>query len=140
MKDAKFKHCVSIRLWRGKSQDEGARLIADYIIRYHDVTVLELLDCLITPLGCEFLNRAFNMHTGGKLQMIKLDHNPIGSEGMNILSESLGQNSVVNLLSLTYCEIGIEGCQGLFEVIIYQNSKIIELALTGNPFMNEGII
>lgn len=72
--------------------------------------------------------------------MIKLDHNPIGSEGMNILSESLGQNSVVNLLSLTYCEIGIEGCQGLFEVIIYQNSKIIELALTGNPFMNEGII
>ena len=46
----------------------------------------------------------------------------------------------MQLLSLTYCDIGIEGCQGLFEVILYQNSKLVELALTGNPFKNEGII
>ena len=35
--------------------------------------------------------------------MIKLDHNPIGDEGMNILAQSLGYNPDVELLSLTYC-------------------------------------
>ena len=72
--------------------------------------------------------------------MIKLDHNPIGSEGALILAASLGKNPDVQLLSLTYCDIGPEGAEGLFEVIIYQNSKIVELALSGNPLGNEGII
>ena len=65
MTQANFKHCTSIRLWRGKCQDEGARLISTFIIKNHQIEVLELLDCLITPLGCEFLNQAFTMHTGG---------------------------------------------------------------------------
>ena len=51
--------------------------------------------------------------------MIKLDHNPIGSEGLNILAQSLGLNPEVQLLSLTYCDIGPEGAQGLFEIIIF---------------------
>ena len=101
---------------------------------------MELLDCAITPLGCEQLNRAFTTKVGGCLQMIKLDHNPIGDEGMNILAQSLGYNPDVNLLSLTYCEIGPIGAEGLFEIIIYQNSKMIELGLTGNPLKDEGII
>ena len=57
--------------------------------------------------------------------MIKLDHNPIGDEGMNILAQSLGYNPDVALLSLTYCEIEPIGAEGLFEIIIYQNSKMI---------------
>jgi len=72
--------------------------------------------------------------------MIKLDHNPIGDDGALILAQSLGYNPDVNLLSLTYCEIGSLGAEGLFEIIIYQNSKMVELALTGNPLKDEGII
>jgi len=72
--------------------------------------------------------------------MIKLDHNPLGNEGAKILSQGLGCNADVQLLSLTYCEIGPEGAEGLFEIIIYQNSKMIELSLTGNPLKDEGII
>ena len=102
--------------------------------------MLELLDCQISPLGCEFLNQAFRHRVGGNLQMIKLDHNPIGSEGMNILAQGLGSNPEVILLSLTYCEIGPEGGDALFEVIIYQNSKLAELSLTGNPLTNDGIV
>ena len=72
--------------------------------------------------------------------MIKLDHNPLGSEGVNILAQALGRNSTVELLSLSYCEIGADGAQGLFEILIYQSSKMLELCLQGNPLVNEGII
>ena len=51
--------------------------------------------------------------------MIKLDHNPIGDEGMSILSQSLAHNPDVELLSLTYCQIGPGGAEGIFEILIY---------------------
>lgn len=115
-------------------------MISGYLVKNKDCTILELLDCAITPHGCEFLNSVFTPKVGGNLQMIKLDHNPIGSEGMSLIAQGLGHNPEVNVLSLTYCEIGPEGCDGIFEIIIYQNSKLIELALAGNPLLNEGII
>ena len=71
--------------------------------------------------------------------MIKLDHNSIGDEGMSIIAQGLSHNPDVELLSLTYCQIGPVGAQGLFQILIYQQSKIAELSLTGNPLLNEGI-
>ena len=56
------------------------------------------------------------------------------------MAQNLGNNSQIQILSLTYCQIGVEGAHGLFEIIIYQNSKILELGLTGNPILNEGAI
>jgi len=104
MTQADYQHCKSIRLWRAKAQDEGARVIAAYVRRFKNCTVLELLDCEISPLGCEFLNDAFMMgQNGGNLQIIKLDHNPLGDDGANILAQSLGSNSQIQVLSLTYC-------------------------------------
>ena len=52
----------------------------------------------------------------------------------------MGRNSTVELLSLSYCDIGADGAQGLFEILIFQNSKMLELNLQGNPLENEGII
>ena len=72
--------------------------------------------------------------------MIKLDHNPIGSEGILILAQALSRNATVELLSLAYCDIGPDGAQGLFEILIFQGSKMLELNLQGNPLVNEGII
>ena len=77
---------------------------------------------------------------GSNLQIIKLDHNPLGDEGANILAQNLGSNSQIQVLSLTYCQIRVAGAQGLFEIIIYQNSKVLELGLTGNPLMQEGAV
>ena len=116
---AQYGHCTSIRFWEGKIQDEGVRLLSQYLCRYRNCTIIDLLKCEITPLGCEFLNNVFMPHTGGKLQIVKLDHNPIGSEGMNIMAQGLGRNADIEFLSLTFCEIGPEGAEGLFEVIIY---------------------
>ena len=119
-----YKHCFSIRLWKGKCQDEGVRLICQYVVKQPNVTILELLDCNITALGCEFLQKAFwppmtGAGLGSNLSIIKLDHNPIGAKGMNLLAEALSKNPIVQQLSLTYCGITAEGGTGLFRILLY---------------------
>ena len=94
---------------------------------------------MITPHGCEFLAPAL-MPKASALEMIKLDHNPIGSEGALILAEGLARNTSIQLLSLSYCDIGPDGAQGIFEILIFQNSKMLEINLQGNPLVNEGAI
>ena len=43
-------------------------------------------------------------------------------------------------LSLCYCDIDYKGGRPLFEILIYQKSKLEELILTGNNLRNEGCI
>jgi hypothetical protein len=63
----KYKHCSSIRLWKGKCEDEGVRLICLYVIINLNTAILELMNCEITPLGCEFINKALDPQQGAKL-------------------------------------------------------------------------
>ena len=72
--------------------------------------------------------------------MLKLDHNPIGSEGIKMLSRGLAMNKSLELVSLTYCKIDKEGADALFEIVIYTQSQLKELNLTGNLLENEGVI
>ena len=77
-----YKHISSIRFWTGHIQDEGVRVVCNYLVKNNEVDVLELLDCDITTLGCEFLNKALAPRSGSELKVIKLDHNAFGTEGL----------------------------------------------------------
>ena len=44
------------------------------------------------------------------------------------------------MLSLAFCNIDEYGADSLFEIIIYQSSKLQELNISGNPIKNEGAI
>jgi len=59
---------------------------------------------------------------------------------MNLIAEGLSKNPVVQQLSLTYCGITSEGGQAIFNILIYQQSHLIEIALSGNPLCNDGAI
>ena len=67
-----------------------------------------------------------------------LDHNMFGSAGCNALCEGLKTNEMIKTLSLCYCGIDQGGARALFEVLIFQKSKMEELILTGNSLRNEG--
>ena len=56
------------------------------------VTVLELLDNNITPLGCEFIGKLLHPRTNSSISILKLDHNDIGGKGMAALSEGIAIN------------------------------------------------
>ena len=112
-------------------QDEGARYIAAYVCQQSNCTILELLDCGITTLGCEFLQKAcypleLNSPVGSNLTILKLDHNPIGAKGMNMLAEGLSRNPGFQQLSFTYCNIGPEGGEGIKKILIYSKSQLLE--------------
>ena len=100
---------MSIRLWKGRVEDEGTRFVCQYLMTNPNCITLELLDCQISPLGCEFLQKALTPRSGAELQILKLDHNPIGSEGMQLLAKALALNNNILLVSLGYCGIDAEG-------------------------------
>ena len=89
-----YKHVYSIRLWKGMCEDEGTRLICQYIIKQPNITILELLDCGVTPMGCEFLAKCMyppqlGQGFGSNLAIFKFDHNLIGAKGLNMLADGL---------------------------------------------------
>jgi len=56
---------------------------------------LEFLDADITPLGCEFLSAALHPTADVPLQILKLDHNAFGSEGLKNLAKGLACNKTI---------------------------------------------
>ena len=101
---------------------------------------MELLDNNITALGCEFLGKALHPKLQPQIQILKLDHNNFGAEGVIALAEGLGVNPTLRLLSLTYCGITKEGAGALFEILIYSKSVLEDINLTGNLLKDEGVI
>lgn len=140
LREVKYQHCKSIRLWKTFCEDEGVRAVCQYLEVGKNVAFLELLDNNITELGCEFLSRALHPRNTPAIQILKLDHNQFGSAGVAALAEGLAVNPVLRMLSLTYCGIDKEGAEAIFEIMIYTRSAIEELNLSGNVLMNEGVI
>ena len=54
--------------------------------------------------------------------------------------EGLKNNEMIKTLSLCYCGVDQDGSRALFEVLIFQKSKLEELILTGNELKNEGVM
>jgi Ran GTPase-activating protein (RanGAP) involved in mRNA processing and transport len=101
--------------------------------------VVELLDNRITPLGCEFLSSTVHPKSNTGIQVLKLDHNNFGSEGVKRLADGLSLNKSITSLSLTYCNIDADASRSLFEILIFTKSGLEELNLTGNHLRNEGV-
>lgn len=66
---------------------------------------LELVDCNLTALSCEFLGHLLGPHGNKFLTHLKLDHNDLGSEGVQLLAKGLRMNSTLTNLSLNFCKI-----------------------------------
>ena len=98
-----YKHCTSIRLWRSKCEDEGVRILVKFLLQAKTVAVFELLDAQVTKIGCEMISKALLGQHSINLLVLKLDHNPIGSEGLKILAQGISQNKQLTSVSLTFC-------------------------------------
>lgn len=134
-----YKHCISIRFWKTYCEDEGVRAICQYLEIGKPVLFLELLDNRITSLGCEFIARSLHPRMNPTIQILKLDHNQFGSQGVINLSQSLAINPHLKILSLTYCAIDHTAAQALFEILIFTRSALEEVNLSGNLLRNDGV-
>jgi Ran GTPase-activating protein (RanGAP) involved in mRNA processing and transport len=89
LRSVNYIHTKSIRFWKTNCEDEGVRSIGMYAKNCPNLLILELLDNQITRLGCEFLSKILVPEAKLNLQVLKLDHNSFGSEGIKALAEGL---------------------------------------------------
>ena len=138
----RYQHCISIRLWKTFCEDEGTRQVSLFLEheKVNSVLFLELLDNRITPLGCEFISRALHPKMNPTIEILKLDHNEFGYQGVINLAHGLAINPTLRMLSLTYCGIDQRGARALFEILIYSRSKLEDVNLAGNMLRDEGVI
>ena len=92
---AKYKHAKIIRLCRTNCEDEGVRSVCNYVAINENVALLDLMSNLISPLGCEFISKLMAPEAKRGILHLKLDHNSIGSIGVQKLAVGLAQNKVL---------------------------------------------
>ena len=93
--------------------------MCDYITKSFQIRLLEIMDCKLSPLSCDFIGRFLGPDIKHTLASLKLDHSAIGDAGMMNLSKGLSMNSTLQYLSLAFCDITAVGARGLMEALIF---------------------
>lgn len=112
-----------LRLIKINAEDEGLRVICNFMNKCHSVEELNLQDNGITKLGCEFLGKTLALEES-PLTVLKLDDNPLTTEGLRLLSVGLRLNNKIEKLSLKNCQISSEGGRIIQVILANINSKI----------------
>lgn len=134
-----YKFLKEIHLWGAKVEDEGMRALSNYLIVNSSVTCLDLTNCAIGPLGCEFIGNIFGALSRNMILKLKVDYNDIGDKGLEMLAAGLRINSTLTSLSLAFCNIGQDAARYLMEIVINQKGQLKELNLQGNHLRNYGV-
>ena len=131
----------SLRIWEGELGDEGVRDIVNFIIQTNNssLKLIEFLNCNIGPLGCEFVSRIFEPSLPCTMEILTLDYNNFGNEGLSNLLTYLPYNNTLTYLSLSYCGIDDKGIQ-FFDSLIPKTQTLEKLILMGNPIKDEGVL
>ena len=138
LRDTNYVHLRSFRCWKAGAEDEGTRSIAQYMRMTPSILTLELMECGLTSLACEFLGRLLSPEVNCPLQTLRLDHNNIGNEGVINLAKGLSMNSELKTLTMSYCNFDEKAAKPLLQILIFQDSGILDLDLQGNRLGNQG--
>jgi hypothetical protein len=85
---------LTVRLWKIAAQDQGLQALAEYLVEFPQVEILDLLDNSITYLGCNYLGKIYkSIPDKIMVKCLYLDHNVIGDKGMKILAEGLRKST-----------------------------------------------
>jgi len=130
-----------LRIWDGDIGDEGVRAFYQFIIDTGNTSIqlVEFLNCEISVLGCEFISRIFDKERFCKINILTLDYNNFGNEGLALLMENLKECKTLNYLSLAYCGIDENGVKHFSDYLSAQDIMLEKLVLQGNPLKNAGM-
>lgn len=129
-----------LRIWDGDIGDQGARYLSIFVTetRNASLSILELLNCGIGPLGCVMISRMFEPSLPTKISILTLDYNNFGNEGLSELMNYIKFNKTIKYLSLAYCGIDENGIIH-FDNYINKTTTLESLILQGNPLKNSGV-
>merc|ERR1719352_16589 len=133
---------LAIRVWKCNGGDESVSSVCYYLDNVPSPMVedLQFTDNGVTPLGCEFLGRTLGPNGNKVVNLLRLDFNQFGTEGIEKLSLGLSQNSTLRHLSLRYCGIEEDGGEYLAHILMFIRNALEVLELRGNYLRNKGIV
>lgn len=122
-------------------EDEGVRAFQQYMTDTFNstVSIIELLNCGISPLGCEFISRMFHPQLPSKISILTLDYNNFGNEGLSYLMSNMKENRSLQYLSLAYCNIDEGGLKWFDDYLKSPSCNLKKLIIQGNPLKNSGV-
>ena len=128
-------------MWDADIGDEGVRAFIQFMIDTENMSfkLLEFLNCGITSLGCEFIARLFVPPSLCNIEVLNLDYNQFGNDGLAELMIGLKTNKSLTYLSLAYCKIEAEGMVHFQEYVANPECTLANLVLQGNNLGNIGV-
>jgi len=78
-------------------KDEGVRMLCKFLQKDETVTIVDVMGNGITSLGCEFFGQMLQPAMNEVITILKLDHNPIGSDGLGELARGLATNKSITV-------------------------------------------
>ena len=130
-----------MRIWDGDIGDEGVRAFCQFILDTDNTSIqlVELMNCNIGVLGCEFISRIFDKDRVNKISILTLDYNTFGNEGLFHLMDKLKDSKTLTYLSLSYCNIDENGIKYFADYLSGTGICLEKLVLQGNPLKNIGM-
>eukprot|EP00047_Mylnosiga_fluctuans_P018944 m.76748 g.76748 ORF g.76748 m.76748 type:complete len:254 (-) comp7891_c0_seq2:17-778(-) len=96
-----------------------------------------LFTCNITPAGLAALLAGVRA-SPSRLELLFLDHNPLGDEGATMLADWLATSPALQSLQLRDCNITVAGLAALLAGVCASPSRLEALCLSDNPLGDEG--
>ena len=103
------------------------------------IQLVEMMNCGIGVLGCEFISRIFDKERANKISILTLDYNTFGNEGLAQLMDKLKDSKTLSYLSLSYCNIDQDGVKYFADYLSATGTCLEKLILQGNPLKNAGM-
>ena len=119
-----YERLKSLCFWNADIGNEGAAAVAGVLRYLQAVNKVEMLDCLVGKDGCEALGKELGRSGAKHVSILRLDHNPIGAEGVQKLCEGIGKLSMMRTLSLSNCQLGPECGKSLAQLVDVASSEL----------------
>lgn len=117
----------------GKIGDNAMQSIGK-ILKFSKIALIGLCGGDITSTGLSMLNSTVMQN----LQIIYLNCNPLGSDGLTILSQGLKGKSNLLELYLSQCELGNEGLYAFGEALLH-NVSLYRIDMSCNSISSAGL-
>lgn len=129
----------SLCFWNADVRDQGAQGIASCLAFIPQVYKLEILNSGVGEAGAGHISTMLSHRNLSHLTILRLDHNQIGTKGVEYIAKGLHFNTNLKHLSLSHC--GIDEHGGVFVAKIMKNkaSALKSLNLEHNELREKGI-
>jgi len=134
-----FKACTELDLSNNQITSQGVSILASALHKNTTLKALSLLSNHVCDKGIHSLAEALSVHNS-TLTMLGLGSNEITDEGVKYVAQILRTNHTLIALTLQNNRIGSQGVELLMETLTRFNRKLEILNISSNTLINDSCV